>query len=115
MNTLFALDNPLVDYTSEQETRKCSDLDCEILEKCCCSKCLCCSVCAAKCDCPVVTKEPNKKIAEILTWCYLFKREAMEFYKLENELESSDESGEDERDNEDTTEDESDDWKEHIT
>ena len=39
----------------------------------------------------------------------------MEFYKLENELESSDESGEDERDNEDTTEDESDDWKEHIT
>ena len=73
MNTLFALDNPLVDYTSEQETRKCSDLDCEIVEKCSCSKCLCCSVCAATCDCPVATKEPNKKMAEILgfgDWAY---------------------------------------------
>ena len=40
-----------------------------------------------------------------------FLREAMEFYKLQDELESSDESGEDD---EDTTEDESDDWKETI-
>ena len=40
-----------------------------------------------------------------------FLREAMEFYKLQDELESSDESGEGD---EDTTEDESDDWKETI-
>ena len=73
MNSLFALKNPLIDYTSREDSKVCEELDCTNEQKCSCSNCLCCSVCSAKCDCPASTENPNKKVAEILglgDWAY---------------------------------------------
>ena len=73
MNYLFALENPLVDYTSPKDIKNCQELECVKGLMCSCSNCLCCTVCSAKCDCPASTKDPNKKIAEILgfgDWAY---------------------------------------------
>ena len=64
--TLFAVENPLMDYTADNETNVCEDMECEKNQKCSCSKCLCCSVCSALCGCPMATEDPNKKMAEIL-------------------------------------------------
>ena len=73
MNSLFSLENPLVDYTSPEETKLCEELECENTSKCVCSNCICCSVCSAKCGCPMAIQDPNQKIAEILglgDWAY---------------------------------------------
>ena len=66
MNDLFALNNALVEYTTDQETKICEDLDCENDQMCSCSMCVCCSACSALCECQMATRDPNKKMADIL-------------------------------------------------
>ena len=73
MNNLFALENPLMDYTSTKTTKVCEELDCLNDQKCSCSNCLCCTICSTNCDCPAATQDPDKKVAEILgfgDWAY---------------------------------------------
>ena len=55
-----------MDYTVDTEVIRCAELDCEGRGICSCSRCLCCSICSALCDCPSATTDPNKKMAQIL-------------------------------------------------
>ena len=56
----------LVEYVTEIVPSHCSEIHCEENEFCNCSMCLCCSVCASGCSCPLATSDPNKKVAQLL-------------------------------------------------
>ena len=57
----------LVDYTEATTQIFCDELNCgEAKDTCCCSTCLCCSVCAELCQCAVAETNPNKKMASVL-------------------------------------------------
>ena len=55
-----------VDYGVGEEVTLCESLDCEATQACFCSNCVCCSVCSAHCSCPQSTRDPDKKLAQIL-------------------------------------------------
>ena len=62
----YTYDTFSVEYTAEAVPRHCSEIHCEENELCTCSLCLCCSVCASGCPCPLATTDPNKKLAQLL-------------------------------------------------
>ena len=80
MNDLFVLKDPLgkanslnivtfkfsVEYHHNRPTVICNLNECVAKTSCCCSRCNCCSVCAAGCSCLVAVKDPDCKVASIL-------------------------------------------------
>ena len=63
MNDLFRISGVHIDYSFIKEVTKCNQA-CE--GPCECDECTCCTVCSLLCECPMATKDLDKKVREIL-------------------------------------------------